>query len=286
MRRLPLIAALALLISGGALAHDFWIAPTKLRARPGDLIGIHLQIGHPPDMQSFPRSESRFEKFVCVGPAGDEHPVPGREYGYPAGIIRVTDPGLYLVGYRSTATPITLEASKFETYLQEEGLDGPAATRAARGESSKEGREKFSRAAKSLIAVGDHPETGTGYDRVLGFKLELIAEANPYALKAGDELPLRLVYDGKPLENAQVKWLRGEEPTVIAKGRTDKEGRVRAKLEKDGYWLIASVHMVATDGKEADWESVWATLTFELGTSSPPAAPVVVPAAGATGTAR
>jgi len=32
-----------------------------------------------------------------------------------------------------------------------------------------------------------------------------------------------------------------------------------------GPWLLNSVHMIAGDGRVADWESHWSSFTFELG---------------------
>jgi len=36
-------------------------------------------------------------------------------------------------------------------------------------------------------------------------------------------------------------------------------------LDRPGLWLIKAVHMVpAPEGSGAEWESLWASLTFEL----------------------
>jgi uncharacterized GH25 family protein len=145
-------------------------------------------------------------------------------------------------------------------------------TRAARGQSAAPGREIYSRAAKALLAVGDgRPESG--HDRVLGFTLELIPERSPYALGVGDALPVVLRYEGKPLAGALVMALRGSGETV-ASIRSDAAGRVRVPLSRGGPWLVKAVHMVpAPAGTDADWESIWASLTFELPVENTMAAP-------------
>jgi uncharacterized GH25 family protein len=253
-------AAIGLLFAASAIAHDFWIAPTRFRPELNSLVGLHLLVGHLPKGEAFPRSEARIEKFVVVDPSGVMKDVAGKEAAAPAGIIRVTESGLYVVGYRSRPSAITLDAAKFEAYLREEGLVRIIEERAARGESSLPGRELFSRSAKTIIATGDG--SGPGFDRVLGFRMEVIAEANPYFLKAGDELPVRLVFDGAPLEGVEVHAACAEDPDAVTRNRTDKDGRVRVRLSREGHWLLNSVHMVRADAKEADWESVWASLTF------------------------
>lgn len=252
--------AFALVITASALAHDFWIAPTTFKPGLNTLVGLHLQVGHLPKGDPLPRLEGSFEKFVVVDPSGTVKDVAGKEAAIPAGIIRVTESGLHIIGYRSRPSPITLDAEKFEAYLREEGMDSIVAEREKRGESSQPGREQFSRAAKTIINVGDGGTTG--FDRVLGFRMEIIPEANPCTLKAGDELPLRLVFDGAPLEGAEVHAACAEDPDAVTKFRTDKDGRVRVRIDREGHWLLNSVHMVRVDGKECDWESVWASLTF------------------------
>jgi len=46
--------------------------------------------------------------------------------------------------------------------------------------------------------------------------------------------------------------------------RSDKQGAFSFVLPHAGVWLIKSVHMVRADFfSDADWESLWASLTFE-----------------------
>jgi hypothetical protein len=42
-------------------------------------------------------------------------------------------------------------------------------------------------------------------------------------------------------------------------------GRASLVLDRPGLWLVKVVHMVpAPEGSGAEWESLWASLTFEL----------------------
>lgn len=46
--------------------------------------------------------------------------------------------------------------------------------------------------------------------------------------------------------------------------RSDSRGRAAFSLPKAGVWLIKSVWIVpAPAGSDVDWESLWASLTFE-----------------------
>jgi uncharacterized GH25 family protein len=195
--------------------------------------------------------------------AAGRTPLIGRDGADPAGFLRVAAPGLLVVGYRSNPSTVELAAEKFNQYLKEEGLDTVAALRARRNETGMKAREMFSRCAKSLVSSG--LATNRDGDRRLGFPLELVAERNPYTLPADQDLPVLLTYETQPLAGVLVVAMNRSNPSAKLSARTDREGRVRFRLPKDGMWLIKAVHMIpAPVGANADWTSFWASLTFEL----------------------
>ena len=242
------------------LAHNFWIEPSTFTPAPGQRVAVRLRVGVELQGDPVPRDPNLIKRFVAVGPSG-EAPVPGVPNTEPAGFETFSAPGLYTIVYESGRSPVELDAAKFETYLKEEGLEAVSAARARRGKSAAGAREVFSRCAKALIAVGG---PGSGHDRVLGQRLELVAEKNPYALAGGGELPVRLLYEGKPLAGALVVALQRGRPDKLT-ARSDSKGRVTLKLDRPGFWLIKAVHMIpAPADAGADWESLWASLTFAL----------------------
>jgi uncharacterized GH25 family protein len=119
----------------------------------------------------------------------------------------------------------------------------------------------FSRCAKSLVLSGS-PSEMQG-DRQLGFTLELVAERNPYTLRAGQDLPVRLTYQNRPLAGALIVAMNRLNRSEKLSARTDSDGRVRLRLRPGGMWLIKSVHMIpAPADSGAEWASFWASLTF------------------------
>jgi uncharacterized GH25 family protein len=95
--------------------------------------------------------------------------------------------------------------------------------------------------------------------------LELIPEKDPYTLAPGAELPVRLLYQGKPLAGALVVALGLHSTDGKLAARSGPDGRVRLRLPDAGFWLIKAVHMVpAPPETGVDWESLWASLTFDL----------------------
>jgi uncharacterized GH25 family protein len=255
-------AALLGLVSTALRAHDFWIEPSTFTPAPGQRVAVRLRVGMDLRGDPVPRDPALLKRFVIVGPSG-ESSVPGLTNTDPAGFAAVQAPGLHVIGYESGRSPLELDAQKFEKYLAEEGLEKISALRASRGQSGAGSREVFSRCAKTLILAGKGP--AAGYDQVLGQRLELVPEANPYALTGGGELRVRLLYEGKPLAGALVAALPKGRPEARISARSDKEGRVRLRLDRPGFWLVKAVHMVpAPKETGADWESFWASLTFEV----------------------
>jgi uncharacterized GH25 family protein len=261
--RVLLASGLALLLAAAPLAaHDFWIVPSACTPAAGSPLALRLRVG-PGAGDPVPREPERIKRFALVGPGGEE-PVRGVAGTDPAGYARVAAAGLYLVAYASAPTRLDLPAEKFEEYLAQEGLERVSELRRRRGQSATPSREVYSRCAKSLLAVGGGG-AGSGYDRALGLDLELVPEKNPYALASGAELPVRLLFHGKPLAGAQVVAILKRQPEERVAARSDAAGRVRLPLAHGGFWLIKAVHMVPTAaGTEVDWESFWASLTFEL----------------------
>jgi uncharacterized GH25 family protein len=262
-----LVAAIAL-SRAPLFAHDLWIEPTTFSPEPGQIVGVRLRVGHNLLGDPLPRDPALVNQFVVEDAAGRQ-PVYGRDGADPAGLLRVAMPGLLVIGYHSHPSAVELVADKFNQYLKEEGLDAVAALRAQRNETGASAHELFSRCAKSLLLSGAPSEAQS--DRLLGFPLELVAEQNPYALHAGEDLPVRLTYENRPLAGALVVAMNRQAPAEKLAARTDLAGRVRFRLRPGGMWLVKAVHMVpAPAGATAQWESFWASLTFELQTRNAP----------------
>jgi uncharacterized GH25 family protein len=259
------VAGLAPVIFLGAarlLAHDFWIEPTSFRPEVGSEVGVGLRVGEHFRGDPVPRATEKIERFIVSSRSG-ERDVEGVPGGDPAGVTRVADRGYLVLGYRSRHSRVDLPADKFESYLKEEGLEKIVAARAARGQSDRPSTEIYSRCAKAILDAGG---AGTaGYDRALGFRLELVPERSPKEAGGGRPMPVRLLYEKKPLPGALVVAMNRDEPEKRFSARTDDSGRVAFDLARGGVWLVKSVHMVPAPLRSgADWESLWASLTFEV----------------------
>ncbi len=267
----PAPAAAALLLAGAisfsSVAHDFWIEAAPFQVPAGGVVRVSLHHGECFMGEPVPRDPARLESFQLVGPRGAA-PVLGRS-GSVTGFARPEAPGLHVISYHSGRLPNELPADAFEAYLREKGLDQIAKLRAERGDRGRAGREVYSRCAKALIWAGElsapgGTEIAPQGDQALGLPLEIVAEGNPCALHPGDALRVRLVFRGEPLPGAMIVAVNRNDPTRHLARPTDAQGRAEFMLGAPGAWMLSCVHMVAAPPDAgADWESFWASLTFE-----------------------
>lgn len=259
------LLACAAALTGEARAHDFWIQPSSFHPEPNARVSIDLRVGEEFHGEPVARNPDRIERFFVRVDGAESTPIAGVDGKAPAGYWSPAAPGFAWIGYRSRTSSLELAADKFESYLAEEGLERIIELRRIRAERKVPGRERYSRCAKSLIQVGAGDATSRVHETKLGFPLELLPEQNPYTLRPGDPFSVRLVYQDKPLEGALVGCMSESDPAAEVRVRTDADGRAKFTLAKDGVWLVRVVHMVrAPAGEPSDWESLWASLTFEL----------------------
>jgi uncharacterized GH25 family protein len=251
MRRLSFIVILSC-VAASAAAHDFWVQPSTYRPGPEPVV-LRLMVGDNFSGEPVARNDRRIEHFIRRDTAGTAT-VPGVHGSDPAGAIEVQNAAV--IGYRST--PIRhrdMSPSKFESYLREEGLERIIDRRQAAGKSKSDGREIYSRSAKTLIG-----QDGQLFRAPLGFRFEIVPESNPAA--SNEAVRLRLLYENKPVEGAMVTLLGPQRMTQ----RSDAEGRITFENVPAGVWMAKAVHMTdAPAASGADWESIWASMTFQRG---------------------
>lgn len=236
-----------------ASAHDFWLEPSSFRPAEERLVAIRLMVGDHGKGEPVKRNDGRIKRFVVRDMAG-ERKVRGPRGGDPAGYIEGVS-GNAMVGYRST--PIRhgdMSPQRFASYLREEGLERIIEQRSASGSTDRPGREIFSRSAKAWIAS----EAGGRFDETFGFRFEIVLESDPQ----GTPLRARVLFEGRPVEGVLVSALHRATGRKASE-RSDPAGRVVLPANGAGIWLVKAVHMIPAGLEDADWESFWATLSFE-----------------------
>ena len=112
-----------------------------------------------------------------------------------------------------------------------------------------------------MYQVGE-ARTG-GLDVVLGYPAEILPLKNPYDLSVGDEMVIRAMVEGQPVDN-QLVLVGGDGDMVGAEGRTNSAGVFRFTIDAPGRWYAKFINMQLTDEEGLTHESRWATLSFEI----------------------
>jgi uncharacterized GH25 family protein len=165
--------------------------------------------------------------------------------------------------YRSRLT-ISTAIYDFNSYLKEDGIPDVLEARTRRGELNRAVRERYQKHVKAILQVGERRTDA--FATPFGYPAELVPVTHPYTLHVGDTLALRCLVDRKPVAQ-QLVIAGGEDhgqPIQEVGARSDAEGIVRVRLSSSGRWYIKFVHMAAVSGDSVDYESKWATLTFEV----------------------
>ncbi len=170
--------------------------------------------------------------------------------------------GLLLTA-RTIPNFIELDPVKFEQYLEHENLQWVIEWRKSHGESSKPGRELYSKYVKSIVHTGG-PDSFVC--RPSGQTIEFVPLVDPASLSPGQSLKVRILFRGSPAPNLHVEAasLSGGVVKQRDVGRTDSQGQINIPLDVAGIWKLHAIRMERSNSNKADWESFWASLTFEV----------------------
>lgn len=108
--------------------------------------------------------------------------------------------------------------------------------------------------SKALLSWNDFVQKPSG-----DMKLDIIPLKNPFELKTGDSLPIKVLFQGTPLPGVTVE---GSEHEKLA--ATDKDGVANVQLSKS-YQVVKVAHKERLkDNPDADYFNVTTTLSFEV----------------------
>lgn len=265
-------AALASLLVIGtaavAAAHDMFVKPASFYVAEGSGLLVRLING------TFSKSENaiarpRIVDISIVSPAGRAR-VDTSEWnaeGDTSSFAMTTgEGGTYVIGVSTRPNVIALDGKDFNEYLRSDGIPDVLAERTRSGELAKSVRERYAKHVKALIQVGraksDH------FDDELGYPAEIVPLENPYASARGiGTYRMRTLVDGAPVANQLVMY-GGRTPSGARipprHVRSDAEGIATIPISRRGTWYVKFIHMARTPGDTVDYESKWASLTFQV----------------------
>ena len=118
---------------------------------------------------------------------------------------------------------------------------------------------RYFKYATSIVA---HPKAEL---KPFGMPLEIVSLADPTTLKAGDELTIQVLADGRPVPDAKVtaEYTTASHEPVL---KTDSQGKLTIRIRNQGLnVIVASMSEKTPASADQDEIGRLATLTFTLG---------------------
>jgi uncharacterized GH25 family protein len=256
----------ALVMAPAAAAHDFWLEPEEFKTEMGEPVSVHFSVGDAGAQEPW---NLKLEKVVglksCIAaqctPQTDIAPNTPERRG--RAVVRLEAAGTHVLAFESRNSFSELDGQKFTEYAEKEGLTAVLQDRKERKARASAGRELYSRRAKALIHVkGARPGDVSA---PVGHTLEIIPLKNPYALRQGEALRVRVLFNGAPLVGATIDFDDlSDQLDPQQSGVTDGEGDASFKIDGAGPFKLMTIWGVPlADRRRADYETIFASLTFD-----------------------
>ena len=272
-----LLALAASTTMSAATAHQTYLISDLYKMRQGTDNFLTLRNGTFHESgYSITRKMSRDISVVIAGvrstPPDSEIADVDKNPSYKSTYIKVfaEKNGTGLAGVAAHPDYIALPAEMFLDYLEHEGLADAMAEFKANNKRDTI-RERYTKHAKGVFQVGD--KLTDDFKHVLNYKAELFIDKNPGLLKVGDDVTFHALFEGKPLVNQLVFISHATKQfdsnaavpeQSLYSIRTDSTGRGKFKITKKDKWYIQMIHMAKVSDADADYESNWSTINFEV----------------------
>ncbi len=229
----PIAFAAAALSAASASAHGIWLSE-----RFG---GLAIVYGVGPQDEAYDPAKIKEAKAFSAG--GAATPITVKPNGNHATVSQ--DPAAAVISVL------------FDNGFWAKGPDGKWINR------SKTEVPGATASSHSLKFNVTHLAPGAATGKAQGHLLEIIPLTDPAALKPGAELPVQVLYEGKPLAGAAVFPDYVNDANTRAEGKTGADGKITLKVRNHGWNVIGVSHGVPmADTMNADRRSMFSTLSF------------------------
>jgi uncharacterized GH25 family protein len=265
-KQLTLVAMLLMITATVLLGHDLFLKLDSYFVPPNSAVRVAVLNGTFSSSESAVKAD-RLVDLSMVGPT-ERRSIP-RESWKPSGdttwlSVQTGAPGTYVIGASLSPRQIALSAEAFNGYLKEDGIPDVLDARTRNGALGRAARERYQKHVKAILQVGDLRTRA--FEFVLGYPAEIVPLTNPYLVILGDTLAVRCLVDGQPVAQ-QLIIAGGERDTTRipeTRVRTASDGVARFVIRTPGKWYVKFIHLVPVQGDSVNYESKWATLTFQV----------------------
>lgn len=271
MKKFVLAVCLAT-ATGSAAAHEMFLKPKSFYVLPNTVVLVDLLTG------TFEKSENPVTRdrmadtsVMVDGKISKPKPEQWSDDAKASHLrFDAAGPGTYAVGLSSKPSVIKLAAKDFDDYLRHDGIEDVLAERTRASASNASVVERYSKHVRAVVQVGARLTEDAA--RPIGYPVEILLLDNPATLKAGATLKFKVLRQGKPLANQLVYGSSEDFHGHDASGghvnklkmRTAADGTGTLRIDGDGKWYLTLIDMRKATEPGIDYESNWATVTFEV----------------------
>ena len=179
--------------------------------------------------------------------------------------------GTYVAGISIHPRTLELSADEFDEYLEHDGVVDILKERKEAKHNAGNVMEQYAKHVKCIFQVGE--KRTTDFNRVFNYPVEFVALTNPGNISTAGVMDVRLLRFGTPFPDQMVYLGVPQHDTPHQEDghahqeksyRTDQNGMVRIHLDHPGEYYLRTIHMVKSHTDNIDYESNWATLSFEI----------------------
>lgn len=252
----PVLIFVSILIAVSSVsAHDVWM--TVEQSPTGQLRAI-VHHGHPGDRKT-PDPDKLFELNVLAHGHATRSLLPGITSASQEGIpVLITDPVAIESG-------MALLAARYDNGFWVKTPNGFRNTSKQQVPSAEDSllSIKFAKALFQSSAAESHE-----YGKIIGHRLELVPLGNPFLAKPGEDLQIKVYFDGKPLVGIEVETGDGITPVEekdIPRFKTDNQGIAVVPISKSGPQLFVVDYILPSTYPDLAARELYnATLSFVL----------------------
>ena len=243
--------------ASSAAAHDTWLLPARFDLPAGGRIELDLTsgMGYPAPGSSIQPNRLAATGFRIAGrtlrlDAGNPDETALRLSGRSSG------PGVAALWVVTRPRTLSLTPTEVQEYLREIGAAEEVESRWRR---QQRWRETYVKLAKTFVRVGQ-PTADPSWREPVGLALEIVPLTDPTTLLVGSELSVQVLRDGKPWPRFSVSAVSSAANEPIMRS-TDGDGRAVFSLDRPGPWLLRGTLIEPSSSPDADWHSLFTTLT-------------------------
>jgi uncharacterized GH25 family protein len=263
LKKIPLTILLLITVSF-AQSHEFWLQPKKFTYAVGEEMVLDFMVGENFTGEFWDLKRHKVEK-IDVYASGmtkslltEVKDTKGKNLTY-----KLDKEGTHLFALESNFAYIGLEPDKFNEYLKDDGLENILEARTKQHQLDKPSKEFYKRYAKVIVQSGK--KLDETYRKRLGLRIEIVPLTNPYSLKSGDYLECLVLWEGKPTPHTLVKvWNFVGRRSFLQNIYSENDGTIKFPISSKGPWMVSSVKMMNSEKQGADYQSLWASLVFEI----------------------